>query len=101
MDHLGIEKFLVLGFCIGGPFIWNLLERAPERVVAAVPASLLAPSLSWILGVMHTPGVVVETRDEFFANVIQRLLFILIRNQPLSLANEIGGYRPRHVIKWI
>lgn len=38
MDHLGIDKFMVLGFCIGGPFIWNLLERAPERVVAAVLA---------------------------------------------------------------
>src|SRR5215469_10635866 len=38
MDHLGIDKFLVLGFCIGGPFIWNLLRRAPERVVAAVLA---------------------------------------------------------------
>lgn len=36
MDHLGIDKFLVLGFCIGGPFIWNLLRRAPDRVVAAV-----------------------------------------------------------------
>ena len=29
---------MVMGFCIGGPFIWNLLERAPERVVAAVLA---------------------------------------------------------------
>jgi len=38
MDHLGIEKFMVLGFCIGGPFIWNLLRRAPNRVVAAVLA---------------------------------------------------------------
>ena len=38
MDHLGIDKFMVLGFCIGGPFIWNLLERAPDRVVAAVLA---------------------------------------------------------------
>ncbi len=38
MDHLGITEFMVLGFCIGGPFIWNLLERAPERVAAAVLA---------------------------------------------------------------
>jgi pimeloyl-ACP methyl ester carboxylesterase len=38
MDHLGIDKFLVLGFCIGGPFIWNLLRRAPHRVIAAVLA---------------------------------------------------------------
>ena len=38
MDHLGIDKFMVLGFCIAGPFIWNLLERAPDRVVAGVLA---------------------------------------------------------------
>jgi len=36
LDHLGIERCLVLGFCIGGPFIWNLLRRAPERFAAAV-----------------------------------------------------------------
>ncbi len=36
MNHLGIDRFMVLGFCIGGPLIWNLLKRAPERVVAAV-----------------------------------------------------------------
>ena len=36
MDHLGIREFMVLGFCIGGPFIWNLLKRAPGRVVAGV-----------------------------------------------------------------
>src|SRR4051812_19211892 len=35
MDHLGTDKFMVLGFCIGGPFIWNLLKRAPHRIVAA------------------------------------------------------------------
>ncbi len=38
MDHLGIDKFMVIGFCIGGPFIWNLIKRAPDRVVAAVLA---------------------------------------------------------------
>jgi pimeloyl-ACP methyl ester carboxylesterase len=52
MDHLGIGKFMVLGFCIGGPFIWNLLKRAPDRVVAAV---LAQPS-----------GSRPETRDLFY-----------------------------------
>ena len=41
MDHLGIEKFGVIGFCIGGPMIHNLLRLAPERIVAA---ALMQPS---------------------------------------------------------
>jgi pimeloyl-ACP methyl ester carboxylesterase len=36
MDHLGIRQFMVLGYCIGQPFIWNLIKRAGDRVVAAV-----------------------------------------------------------------
>ena len=36
MDHLGIREFLVMGFCIGGPFALKLIQRAPDRVVAAV-----------------------------------------------------------------
>src|SRR5205809_5199879 len=54
MDHLGIEKFMVMGFCIGGPFIWNLLKRAPDRIVAAV---LAQPS-----------GSRPEMRDLFYDN---------------------------------
>ena len=38
MDHLGIDKFMVMGFCIGGPFIWSLLKRAPNRIAGAVVA---------------------------------------------------------------
>jgi pimeloyl-ACP methyl ester carboxylesterase len=54
MDHLGIKTFMVMGFCIGGPFIWNLLRRAPGRVVAAV---LAQPS-----------GSRPEMRDLFYNN---------------------------------
>ena len=54
MDHLKIDKFLVMGFCIGGPFIWNLLRRAPNRIVAAV---LAQPS-------GHRP----ELPDQFYQN---------------------------------
>jgi pimeloyl-ACP methyl ester carboxylesterase len=36
MDHLGIHQFFYMGYCIGGPFVLKLMERAPERVVAGV-----------------------------------------------------------------
>tara|TARA_A100001037_G_C15152861_1_gene640751 strand:+ start:215 stop:862 length:648 start_codon:yes stop_codon:yes gene_type:complete len=36
MTHLGIEKFGFMGFCIGGPFALKLIEKAPERITAAV-----------------------------------------------------------------
>ncbi len=57
MDHLGMDRFLVLGFCIGGPFIWNLIKRAPGRVIAGV---LAQPS-------GHRP----EKPDQFFETNIK------------------------------
>src|SRR5205823_8509846 len=38
MDHLGIDKFMVMGFCIGGAFIWGLFKRARNRIAADVLA---------------------------------------------------------------
>src|ERR1700724_852055 len=55
---LGIDTFMVLGFCIGGPFIWNLLKRAPNRIVAAV---LAQPS-----------GSRPEMRDHFYDTNMKR-----------------------------
>jgi pimeloyl-ACP methyl ester carboxylesterase len=73
MDHLGIDKFMVLGFCIGGPFIWNLLERAPNRVVAAV---LAQPS-----------GSRPEMRDLFYDNNMKAWGPALIARRPeISMA---------------
>ena len=36
MDHLGIREFFYMGYCIGGCFAGKLMQRAPDRVVAAV-----------------------------------------------------------------
>ncbi len=68
MDHLGIQKFMVMGFCIGGPFIWNLLKRAPDRVVAAV---LAQPS-----------GSRPEARDLFYQNNITGWGPELVKRRP-------------------
>jgi pimeloyl-ACP methyl ester carboxylesterase len=82
MDHLGIKRFMVLGFCIGGPFIWNLLKRAPDRVVAAVlaqPSGVRkeAPTLSYdtnIKGwgpdlVKQRPDITMESVDRFLTRM--------------------------------
>jgi pimeloyl-ACP methyl ester carboxylesterase len=68
MDHLGIDKFLVLGFCIGGPMIWNLLRRAPDRIVAAV---LAQPS-----------GSRPEMRDLFYENNMKGWGPELVKRRP-------------------
>ena len=36
MDYLGVDQFAYIGYCIGGCFAGKLIERAPERVKAAV-----------------------------------------------------------------
>lgn len=36
MDHLGFDRFHVLGGCIGSSFCLKLCEMAPERITAAV-----------------------------------------------------------------
>jgi dienelactone hydrolase len=55
MDHLGIRQSMVMGFCIGGPFIWSLLKRAPTRIVAAVLAqpSRFRPEMPDLLPEQH------------------------------------------------
>src|SRR3954471_9443231 len=68
MDHLGIGKFMVMGFCIGGPFIWTLLRRAPDRVVAAV---LAQPS-----------GSRPEMRELFYANNMKGWGPELVKRRP-------------------
>jgi pimeloyl-ACP methyl ester carboxylesterase len=36
MDHLGIERFCALGFCIGCSYALGLAQRAPNRITAIV-----------------------------------------------------------------
>ena len=36
MDHLGVDRFHVMGMCIGGSYGMGLIEAAPDRVASAV-----------------------------------------------------------------
>jgi pimeloyl-ACP methyl ester carboxylesterase len=87
MDHLGIDKFMVLGFCIGGPLIWNLLKRAPDRIVAAVLAqpSGSRPELRdyFYDGNMKNWGPeLVKRRPELTMETIDKFLTKMYRTDP-------------------
>jgi pimeloyl-ACP methyl ester carboxylesterase len=84
LDHLGVDRFLVMGCCIGGSFILKLAERAADRIVAAVleqpigvessNAALFAGlQSSWADGLLAERGDVDrETVDSFLAAMWSR-----------------------------
>jgi pimeloyl-ACP methyl ester carboxylesterase len=87
MDHLGIDKFMVLGFCIAGPFIWNLLRRAPTRVVAAVLAqpsgwSPETPTLFYDNNMRGWGPDLVQRRPEITMDMVDRFLTKMYRDNP-------------------
>ncbi|MGE3844393.1 MAG: alpha/beta fold hydrolase [Vicinamibacterales bacterium] len=87
MDHLGIDKFMVLGFCIAGPFIWNLIKRAPDRVVAAVPAQPVGfrPELPNALYESQSTGwaaPLVKRRSDITAAQADQFLNRMFRSNP-------------------
>ncbi len=87
MDHLGIKKFMVLGYCIGGPFIWNLLKRAPDRVVAAVLAQPSGfrkemPEQSYTGNMKGWGPELVKRRPEITMEQIDRFLTRMYRTNP-------------------
>jgi pimeloyl-ACP methyl ester carboxylesterase len=87
MDHLGIDKFMVLGFCIGGPLIWNLLRRAPNRIVAAVLAqpSGSRPELRDLFYDNNMKGwgpELVKRRPEISMETVEKFLTRMYRTNP-------------------
>ena len=68
LEHLGVDKFMVMGFCIGGPFSWNLLRRAPGRITAAV--------------MVHPSGIRPEMPDLFYQNNIEGWAPKLLAERP-------------------
>ena len=114
MDHLGIDKFMVMGFCIGGPFIWNLLKRAPNRVVGAVLAQPSGwrpemPTLSYDNNmegwgpqlVKRRPEITMQTVDRFLTKMYKNVDFVFTVNRDfvrtcqtpvLILPDDIPGH---------
>jgi pimeloyl-ACP methyl ester carboxylesterase len=87
MDHLRIDKFMVMGFCIGGPLIWNLLKRAPNRVVAAVLAQPSGwrpemPTLSYDTNMQGWGPDFVKRHPEVTMATVEKFLTKMYRSNP-------------------
>ena len=87
MDQLGIRKFMVIGFCIGGPFIWNLLRRAPDRIVAAVisqPSGFRKemPTRSYDANMKEWGPELTKRRPDISMETVDRFLTRMYRNNP-------------------
>jgi pimeloyl-ACP methyl ester carboxylesterase len=87
MDHLGIRQFMFFGNCIGGPFAMKLMERAPERVVAAILSQPVGhrpdkPDYMYESGRDVWAKQFLERRPEVSMATIEQYLHNLYRVQP-------------------
>ena len=82
MDHLGIREFFFMGYCIGGPFVLKMMQKAPDRVVAGVlcqpvghrpedPDVMYRHGLDgWVQDFLaHRPDVTMETIEAYLNNL--------------------------------
>ena len=115
MDHLGIREFFYMGYCIGGCFAGKLLQRAPNRVVAAVfcqsvghrpenPTVMYRHSKeNWVPDFMKgRPDVSMETIEKYLHNLyavqpdflysVSRDFIRNCRTPMLALPDDVPGH---------
>ena len=87
MDHLGVKRFAFFGNCIGGPFGLKLMERAPQRVAAAVLSQPVGhrpekPDVMYNSGINTWAPEFRKRRPEVSMETIEKYLHNLYRARP-------------------
>jgi pimeloyl-ACP methyl ester carboxylesterase len=87
MDHLGIDRFFFFGNCIGGPFALKLMQRAPQRVAAALVSQPVGhnpahPDYMYDSGKNVWAKEFIERRPDAPMTTIEKYLHNLYRVQP-------------------
>jgi pimeloyl-ACP methyl ester carboxylesterase len=87
MNHLGIDKFGFFGNCIGGPFAMKLMERAPQRVTAAILSQPVGhnpgkPDYMYDAGKTAWARELRERRSDVALETIEQYLHNLYRARP-------------------
>jgi pimeloyl-ACP methyl ester carboxylesterase len=100
MDHLGIDQFFYMGYCIGGCFAGKLMQRAPNRVVAAVFCQTVGHRPDEHIDYMYNSGKdvwapeLLPKRPDLNMDMVLKYLHNLYRVQPDFLYSV-----PREFIK--
>lgn len=82
LDHLGIERAVVVALSAGGPAAYLLGARHPDRVVALVAID----SVSGRQDVARGPGRIVET--VFMSSLSEALIGLITRRAPSRLLRQ-------------
>ena len=98
MDHLGINKFSFFGNCIGGPFAMKLMERAPQRVTAAILSQPVGhnpanPDYMYDAGKTVWAKELRERRPDVSMETIEKYLHNLYRGAARFRVQRIARFR--------
>jgi pimeloyl-ACP methyl ester carboxylesterase len=97
MNHLGVHEFAFMGYCIGGCFAGKLIERAPDRVAAAVFCQSVGhrpedPDVMYRSGTDSWAPALLAKRPELNMQTIEKYLHNLYRENPdflYSVSREV------------
>ena len=87
MDALGIRQFFYFGNCIGGPFGMKLMERAPQRVAAAILSQPVGhrpdnPNVLWNSSMNGWAKEFRERKPDVSMETIEKYVHNLYRARP-------------------
>jgi pimeloyl-ACP methyl ester carboxylesterase len=87
MDHLGVREFFFMGYCIGGPFVLKMMEKAPDRLAAGVLCQPVGhrpdnPDVMYNSGRDGWAPELLTLRPDLAMEVLEAYLHNLYRVQP-------------------
>jgi pimeloyl-ACP methyl ester carboxylesterase len=97
MNHLGVREFFYMGYCIGGCFAGKLMQRAPDRVVAAVFCQTVGhrpedPTVMYRHSKENWAPDFMKRRTDVSTDVIEKYLHNLYAVQPDFLYSVSRGF---------
>ena len=93
LDAVGAERAHVMGGCIGCAYIWNLIQNAPGRIVAAVPQNPVGLDETNNLGVFY--AMFNETMRVARAEGMAAVVKLAQENSLFVMNNGAGPFAPR------